>query len=156
MNARFAAIFTGDSTTIHSAAEALADPTWGIWFGRKSCVPALPLSPVIGETPGAALASLLTQLSEWDGGEAIDPDSLECWEEPEISDRAEGDFFLNDTPVSFKDRHFVERPVRHRRATGRDDRRVADSKNVSEAFFDALPDEGQVLPKQIEVEQSEP
>lgn len=142
-DSRFAAVFTGDANAIRSCREALDDPRWGVWFGRKACLPALPLSPVVGDSPEAALASLLARISEWDGGEAIDPKSLECWEEPAVADRAQGDFFLNDAPVSFKERHFVERPVRHRRPNRKSAGRIAGSMNVSDAFFDSLPDGGE-------------
>lgn len=142
-DSRFAAVFTGDANAIRSCREALDDPRWGIWFGRKACLPALPLSPVVGDSPEAALATLLARLSLWDGGETIDAETLERWEEPEIADRAEGDFFLNDAPVSFKERHFVERAVRHRRPVSRSAGEIGGSMNVSEAFFEALPDGGE-------------
>lgn len=149
-DSRFAAVFTGDANAIRSCGEALDDPRWGIWFGRKACLPALPLSPVVGESPEGVLASLLARLSAWDGGAAIDPETLERWEEPEVADRAEGDFFLNDSPVSFKDRLFVERPVRHRRPVKRSGARIAESMSVSEAFFEALTDEAVDTREEIE------
>lgn len=138
-DARFAAVFTGDGDTILTVAAALADPAWGVWLGRKACVPALPLSPSVAPTPDAALAGLLALLAEWEEGDALDPASLDCWEEPETTDPAEGDFFLHDTPLSFKDRTFAARPVRYRRAEEKTPGRFAGSVQVTEAFFDALP-----------------
>lgn len=139
-DARFAVVFMGDPATIASAAEALANPAWGMWFGRKACLPALPLSPTVAATPDEALAGLLARVAEWDEQELLDPASLECWQEPETTDPAEGDFFLHDAPLSFKDRAFTVRPVRHRRATGGAAERFSGSSNVVGAFFDALPE----------------
>lgn len=138
-DARFAAVFTGDGDTIRAVASALADPAWGVWLGRKACVPALPLSPTVAPTPDGALAGLLARLAEWEAGDPLDPASLDCWEEPETTDPAEGDFFLHDTPLSFKDRTFAARPVRYRRAEEKTPGRFAGSLQVTEAFFDALP-----------------
>lgn len=135
-DARFAAVFTGDAATIRMAADGLADPAWGVWFGRKACLPALPLSPTVAPASGEALAGLLALLSEWDEREAPDPASLESWEEPEAPDPAEGDFFLHDTPLSFKDRAFAARPVRHRRVTGR--QAATDHDSVADAFFNSI------------------
>ncbi len=138
-DARFAAVFAGDTATIQKAAAALADPKWGVWFGRKACLPALPLSPVATDSPGAALAALLAHLAEWEGGEAHDPQTLECWEEPETADPAEGDFFLPDAPVSFGVRTFADRPVRHRRPAP-PARPGAEPESVADAYFDAIPE----------------
>jgi len=139
-DARFAAVLTGDAATIGTAADGLADPAWGVWFGRKACLPALPLSPTLAPTAGEALARLLALLSEWDEREAPDPATLDCWEEPEASDPGEGDFFLHDTPLSFKDRAFAARPVRHRRATKPVPGRFDGSLEITDAFFQALPE----------------
>jgi CRISPR system Cascade subunit CasD len=139
-DARFAAVLTGDAATIETAADGLADPAWGVWFGRKACLPALPLAPTVAPTAGEALARLLALLSEWEEREAPDPATLDCWEEPEASDPGEGDFFLHDTPLSFKDRAFAARPVRHRRATKPVPGRFDGSLEITDAFFQALPE----------------
>ncbi len=139
-DARFVAVFSGDSTTIREAAVAVANPVWGVWFGRKACLPALPLSPVVAASSSEALAALLSLLKEWDGGEAHEPKALERWDEPERPDPAEGDFFLPDAPVSFGARSFIDRPVRHFRFVD-PSRFGLESESVSEAFFDSIPDE---------------
>lgn len=139
-DARFAAVFAGDAATIREAALALTNPVWGVWFGRKACLPALPLSPVVAASSEAVLAALLSRLAEWEGGEAHDPTTLERWEEPESPDSAEGDFFLPDAPVSFGARSFTDRPVRHFRGVGAS-RPDLEPESDSEAFFDSIPGE---------------
>ena len=42
-DARFGVIFDGDRLVLLCAASALKDPIWGVWFGRKSCIPADPV-----------------------------------------------------------------------------------------------------------------
>jgi CRISPR system Cascade subunit CasD len=44
-DARFGIILVGDSNLLNDAANALRNPVWGTWLGRKSCVPAAPVLP---------------------------------------------------------------------------------------------------------------
>lgn len=44
-DARFGIILTGDRALLDNVATALRNPVWGVWFGRKSCIPAAPLLP---------------------------------------------------------------------------------------------------------------
>jgi len=120
-DARFVAAFTGDPSTVEAASASLADPVWGVWFGRKTCMPALPLSPAVGDTPEEAVGSVLERLAAWDETDAPDPDDLERWDEPDATDCEDGDFFLQDAPLSFGAREFTARPVRHTRSRRRDD-----------------------------------
>lgn len=43
LDARFGVLLTGEPEVLTRAAEALRDPVWGVWFGRKCCIPAAPL-----------------------------------------------------------------------------------------------------------------
>lgn len=40
---KFGVIVGGDAATLDFLAEKLVDPVWGVWFGRKCCVPASPV-----------------------------------------------------------------------------------------------------------------
>jgi CRISPR system Cascade subunit CasD len=40
LEARFGVILEGDPSVLERAAAALQDPVWGVWLGRKSCIPA--------------------------------------------------------------------------------------------------------------------
>lgn len=96
-DARFIALFQGDRRTLDAAAAALLDPVWGIWFGRKACIPAEPLSPVIATSPCGALAALLQQL----GKDPTDIAALEGMTEIPGS----GSFHQSDQPVAFGQHH---------------------------------------------------
>lgn len=137
---RFVAVFTGGAATIAEAASALKNPAWGVWLGRKACLPALPLAPTVADDPGKALTRLLSRLAEWDGADQPDSATLERWEEPENPDPAKGDFFLPDSPTSFGERRYSGRPVRHVRASESHPVRLADGVDVAAAFFDGLPE----------------
>jgi CRISPR-associated endonuclease/helicase Cas3 len=40
LDARFGVILSGDHGLLESAAASLQNPIWGVWLGRKSCIPA--------------------------------------------------------------------------------------------------------------------
>lgn len=42
-DARFGVILAGNPDLIRRVASALEDPVWGVWFGRKNCLPAEPI-----------------------------------------------------------------------------------------------------------------
>jgi len=43
LDARFGVLLEGPSQLLAEVAAALGDPKWGVWLGRKCCVPASPL-----------------------------------------------------------------------------------------------------------------
>ncbi len=43
LDAKFAVILYGKELLINKVAVALKNPIWGIWFGRKNCIPAEPI-----------------------------------------------------------------------------------------------------------------
>jgi len=119
--ARFIAAFEGDAETVASATRHLENPVWGVWFGRKTCLPAMPLSPVCGANSHAAASALIGRIRDWEETTcrpsfplALDPADLECWEEPAGDLTQPGDFHLHDQPITFGQREFHSRPVRHR------------------------------------------
>lgn len=109
-DARFIAILEGERVTLERISAALLDPVWGIWFGRKTCIPAMPLSPVLAETPREALAMILQQLGE-------DPAVADQLEGLTESD-GPGVWYQADQPVAFGRHHgpvpeaYHARPVR--------------------------------------------
>lgn len=109
--ARFIATFEGDPETIAEAIRHLENPVWGVWFGRKTCLPAMPLSPTPGADSQSAAASLLEKLATWENTCPPAPVNLERWQEP--ADSQPGDFHLLDQPRSFQDREFHARTIRH-------------------------------------------
>lgn len=43
LDARFGVLLAGEFQVLNRVADALRDPVWGVWFGRKCCLPAAPL-----------------------------------------------------------------------------------------------------------------
>ena len=97
--ARFAALIEGDSGILQKAAAALEDPVWGVWFGRKCCLPAAPLLPTLASSISKALVALLQKTGSRIVGEGrIEQDGDGAWHHP-------------DQPVSFGRREFISRPL---------------------------------------------
>ena len=109
-DARFIAVFQGERSVLDSISSALLDPVWGVWFGRKTCIPAMPLSPVIAGTPREALAGLMQSLCR-DPAEVENLEGLTETEGPGI-------WYQTDQPVAFGQHHgpvpeaYRSRPVR--------------------------------------------
>ena len=117
--ARFIAAFEGDAEVIASAIRHLENPVWGVWFGRKTCLPAMPLSPVDGADTHAAASALIGRIRDWEETTRrssfppeLNPTHLERWEEPAGDQLQPGDFHFHDQPVTFGQREFHSRPIR--------------------------------------------
>ncbi len=120
-DAAFAAILEGtDAQLLSRIHDALLDPVWGIWLGRKTCLPATPLTPRIGEDRAAAFHQLLTALP---GQDPAPLESFEFQEEVEVSSPGDGSFTRSDQPIAFGQHHgavpspYRSRSVRHHRPT---------------------------------------
>ncbi len=96
-DARFIALFEGEQSLLEKIQIALLNPTWGLWFGRKHCLPASPLSPTLADDPQTALDALLDLLPDYL------PAPLQSLEYQRESD--EGVFFQSDQPVAFGQHH---------------------------------------------------
>ena len=89
-DARFGVIFAGERFVLERAAAALEDPVWGIWLGRKSCIPAESLFRGMFTTPAEAERVLI-------GGAPIEQFTrLE-----DVANFDAGTDSYNDQPVSF-------------------------------------------------------
>lgn len=49
IDARFGVLVSGDGGLVERCHRGLVDPRWGVWFGRKCCVPASPIDQGIFE-----------------------------------------------------------------------------------------------------------
>ena len=43
LDAKFAVVISGEEILVSKVSEALKNPKWGIWLGRKNCIPAEPV-----------------------------------------------------------------------------------------------------------------
>jgi CRISPR system Cascade subunit CasD len=95
-SARFGVILAGDRVLLERASTALLDPVWGVWFGRKSCIPALPIMVASVNIFGDAWKAILRKLE-------MDEDlPLETFTRiEEVTDFAAGTDSFNDQPLSF-------------------------------------------------------
>jgi CRISPR system Cascade subunit CasD len=96
LDARFGVILTGDQGLLNQVATALQDPVWGIWFGRKNCIPARPLFVAVCNTHEKGWQAILRSL---DMDEALPIESFTRVED--VDDFAAGTDSYNDQPVSF-------------------------------------------------------
>lgn len=103
MDAKFLVVLEGDGAVLKSCASALEDPKWGIWFGRKCCLPASPLTPVLAPTASEALNLLANKLGLRDFCIA---DCIGQKEKP-----GDGSWYQSDHPISFGQRTFQSRPI---------------------------------------------
>ena len=101
LDARFGVLLHGPREVLDEVAAALRNPRWGIWCGRKACIPAAPVLQGVVATEGEAL----TLLGETGRGmqefvTVVEADSF-----------AEGTDTLMDSPVNFKTREFKPRRI---------------------------------------------
>lgn len=117
-DATFVAVLEGGSETLDATKKALLNPTWGIWFGRKHCIPATPLTPSLGDSRQAAFDSLLSTVPN------LEPQKLESCEyqeDVEESVSEDGIFYQSDQPIAYGKHHgpvpaaYRSRPIRHHR-----------------------------------------
>jgi len=111
LDARFAAFLQGDPRELERCAADFEDPCWGLWLGRKSCVPSVPILPRLLPTFSGAW-SFLVERAGFPAETAIE--EFERCVEQTAAEAAAG-FILLDQPVSFGRREFHARPVRRLR-----------------------------------------
>jgi len=105
-DARFLGLLSGERLLAQRVSAALQDPVWGVWLGRKACIPSAPVFAGLFDSEADALAALL-------GGEPIDAFTRQR----EVAAFAEGTDSLPDQPLSFAiPRAFAPRRVRRREA----------------------------------------
>jgi CRISPR system Cascade subunit CasD len=89
-DAAFGVILEGNSCLLSEIAAALDDPKWGIWLGRKACIPSAPMLVGLREKCGDALKLLI-------GDKALESFTRQ----EEVESFVDGRDSLPDTPVSF-------------------------------------------------------
>lgn len=97
LDARFGVLLTGEANYLAEIAIKLKNPTWGIWLGRKSCIPAAPLLVGVGSNPAEAW-KLLAKAAQLE--ESVQLEQYDHVIEGEAAEGLDGEW-LNDTPVAF-------------------------------------------------------
>lgn len=92
LDARFGVIMAGDRPLLERAAAALQNPVWGVWLGRKSCIPSEPVYRGLFDTEPQAQRALV--------GDAFIKSFTTV---TEVEDFAAGTDSISDQPVSFGD-----------------------------------------------------
>jgi CRISPR system Cascade subunit CasD len=89
-DASFGVLLEGDSTLLKQIADALENPVWGIWLGRKTCIPTAPVLAGLRDNRDEALKLVLKDKP------------LESFTRQEdVESFADGRDSLPDMPVSF-------------------------------------------------------
>jgi CRISPR system Cascade subunit CasD len=115
LDARFGVLLEGDADFLAAIATALENPRWGLWFGRKCCIPASPLCVGVFISPVDALKSLLNRSGL---NEALTLDHFDHVLEDPAESETDAEW-LTDTPVSYGaeigQRHAPRRIIQKRR-----------------------------------------
>ncbi|WP_279136675.1 type I-E CRISPR-associated protein Cas5/CasD [Desulfovibrio piger] len=102
LDAAFRVFLSGSRSLLEKAGAALQDPVWGLWLGRKSCIPTAPVFAGIFADEQAAIAACV-------------PEGLDgCLRSRDALSFAEGTDSVADMPLSFASsaRAFALRRVR--------------------------------------------
>ncbi len=102
-DAGFGVVLTGDRPFLQELADALRDPKWGLWLGRKTCIPTAPILVGVFPSQAEALKPLL-------GDRPLE----EFTRQEEVESFADGRDSLPDQALSFlsSKREFAPRRVR--------------------------------------------
>jgi CRISPR system Cascade subunit CasD len=109
-DASFGVLLEGPKPLLRKITDALVNPVWGIWLGRKTCIPSAPVLAGLRDDKADALRLVI-------GNEPLESFTRQ----EEVEDFAEGRDSLPDTPISFATdkRLFSPRRVRTLQATDR-------------------------------------
>jgi CRISPR system Cascade subunit CasD len=91
-DARFGVILRGDGALLRKVSAAVEDPRWGLWFGRKNCIPAEPISRGVHAEEGGAWKALVGDVSPEEFSNVAETDGFGA-----------GTDSIPDQPISFGD-----------------------------------------------------
>ena len=115
----FGAVLSGDDALVAEMAAALENPVWGVWLGRKSCIPTEPVLTGVFESAESARAALADRLrrSAERAGKTIGETTTAAFSVVEALP-GETDETVLDVPVSFAKREFHARGIRRDQGGG--------------------------------------
>lgn len=114
----FGAVLSGDDAFVAEMAAALENPVWGVWLGRKSCIPTEPVFAGVFDSVEAAHAALADRWrrSAESAGKNVDENSVAFSVVEVLPDEA--DETVLDIPVSYAKREFHARGIRREQGGG--------------------------------------
>ena len=110
----FGTVVSGDDELVAEMASGVANPVWGVWFGRKSCIPTEPILAGVFDSDEAAREALLARLraSLERGGGKVAGKEGDCVAFSVMEAvPGEADETILDVPVSFAWREFHARGI---------------------------------------------
>lgn len=115
----FGAVLSGDDALVAEMSTALANPVWGVWLGRKSCIPTEPVLAGVFESAETARAGLADRWrrSAERAGKTIGETTTAAFSVVEALP-GETDETVLDVPVSFAKREFHARGFRRDQGGG--------------------------------------
>ncbi len=103
IESKFAVIIeSGDKKILHEISEGLINPKWGGWLGRKSCIPSTPLFWGYFDS----MDMFIKKIKEYT---KKDVDIQKCGMVAEVKSFEDGEWTLNDVPLSFGKREYSSR-----------------------------------------------
>jgi CRISPR system Cascade subunit CasD len=96
LDARFGVLLEGPAVLLEEIATALRNPKWGVWLGRKCCVPASPVLVALKPDQAQAWSELVRRIG-YAGTETIDQFDRVI----EVAAGEAGADVLEDAPVGF-------------------------------------------------------
>jgi CRISPR system Cascade subunit CasD len=97
---KFGVVLSGDPALLDACFQAMENPRWGVWFGRKNCIPAARICEGLFSSIDDAEKHLL-ELSGWEP----------CRTVIEAETFGDGTDSLMDVPLNFKTREFKPRRI---------------------------------------------
>ncbi len=96
LDARFGVLLEGHVTSLEEIAAALRNPRWGVWLGRKCCLPASPLLVTLSSNRTETWRELLTRAG-YTGTEPVEQFDHTI----EVSASEPGADMIDDAPIGF-------------------------------------------------------
>jgi len=96
LDARFGVLLEGPSPLLEEIAAALRNPKWGVWLGRKCCLPANPLLVALPGSRAAVWAALLKRTG-YTGAETEEQFDRVL----EVAATESGADMIEDTPIAY-------------------------------------------------------
>ena len=96
LDARFGVLLEGPAALLEGIAGALRNPKWGVWLGRKCCLPASPVLVAVKAGQSQAWSELLRRAG-YEGAEPIEQFDRVI----EAAASEPGADMIEDTPVAF-------------------------------------------------------